>query len=209
MDRFIVDYLPIVLREVPEFKALMAAQQPELESLWSAQDDVLDNQFLVSAAEYGIGRWERILSIYPKDTDGLLMRRARVLALLRLKQPLTMRWLNNWLGEIVGAGNFIISLNNYFLHIRLTNDVLNLVDHLRGYLREAIPANLALEVEELFKIWGEVLNRYYSTWGGVFANSMWGDIQLLSWGEASVKTWYGVLDPNTWGDVRNYVFEQE
>lgn len=63
MDRLIIDYLPAVLCNVPEFKALMAAEQPEIEALWAEQKSVLENQFLVSATELGVKRWERILKI--------------------------------------------------------------------------------------------------------------------------------------------------
>ena len=95
MDRQIIDYLPYVLRDVVEYRQLMEAEQPELAALWAAQDKVLADQYIVTATEYGISRWEAILGIYPKDTDGLEMRRARILSMLQLKLPYTKRWLAN------------------------------------------------------------------------------------------------------------------
>ena len=66
MDRQIIDYLPYVLRDVVEYRQLMEAEQPELAALWAAQDKVLADQYIVTATEYGISRWEAILGIYPR-----------------------------------------------------------------------------------------------------------------------------------------------
>ena len=153
MDRLLINYLPPVLRDVPELKAIMAAEQPELEQLWSTQDGVLENQFLVSATEYGVKRWERILQIYPKDTDGLEMRRARVLAILRLKLPYTIRWLRQWLDDLCGPGNYGLEVVAYTIALNLGYDTIpeaeKLVQDIMTMLQAAKPANMVLELNAM------------------------------------------------------------
>ena len=155
MDRRIIDYLPPALREVPELAALMAAQQPEIEALWAAQDGALGDQFLVSAADYGISRWERILRIFPKDTDGLEMRRARVLSKLRLQPPYTLPWLRNWLDELCGDGNYELAVTGYAITLSLGLDNLpeadKLAEDIMALLHLAKPANMALDFNGMRK----------------------------------------------------------
>ncbi|MDR1693274.1 MAG: YmfQ family protein [Oscillospiraceae bacterium] len=148
MDRRILDYLPVVLREVPEFKALMQAEQPELEDLWAAQDSTLENQFVPTAEDYGVRRWEKMLGIRPKGTDGLEVRRTRVLSMLGLKLPYTLRWLKNWLAELMGAGNFGVDVVDYLigLTLRYTPDDERPTDDIIGVLTDVKPANMLLHV---------------------------------------------------------------
>jgi len=161
VDRLLIEYLPIVLREVPEFEALLTAWQPEAEALWDAQDDALENQFLLSATDYGISRWERILQIFPKDTDGLEMRRARVLSILRLKLPYTMRWLRNWLTELCGAGNFGLDITKYLIMLDLGLDNIpeaeKLADDLMALLQIVKPANMILDYNGMRQSTGTLL----------------------------------------------------
>lgn len=161
MDRLILEYLPVILRTVPEFAALMAAEQPELEGLWTAQDDVLANQFLLSATDYGIRRWERILKIYPKDTDGLEMRRARVLAVLRLKLPYTLRWLRGWLDDLCGAGNYGLAITDYLIDLDLGFDGIpeaeKLAADIVALLQAVKPANMILDFNSMRRSYGTLV----------------------------------------------------
>lgn len=150
MDRQIIDYLPYVLRDVVEYRQLMEAEQPELAALWAAQDKVLADQYIVTATEYGISRWEAILGIYPKDTDGLEMRRARILSMLQLKLPYTKRWLANWLNDLCGAGNYDLAITAYSIVIDLGYDLIPEAEKLAGdiytMLVAVCPANMVLEL---------------------------------------------------------------
>ena len=161
MDRLLIDYLPQVVREVREFKVLMAAQQPVVETIWAAHDDVLENQFLLSATAYGISRWERILGIFPKDTDGLEMRRARVLSILRIRLPYTVRWLRRWLTDLCGEGNFLLEVYPYTISLDLGLDNIpeaeHLVTDLMALLQVAKPANMVLNFNSMRQSTGSVL----------------------------------------------------
>ncbi len=73
MDRKLINYLPPVLRDVTEFKAINDANEPEISLAWDGLDRVMANQFLDDADERGVSVWEQELKIHPKDTDTLLI----------------------------------------------------------------------------------------------------------------------------------------
>ena len=79
MERKLIDYLPYVIRDYAEFQGIMGSEQPEVEKAWNTTDDLLDNQFIPTAGNMGLSRWEKILGITPKGTDSLEDRRFRIL----------------------------------------------------------------------------------------------------------------------------------
>ena len=80
MDRRLLNYLPPVLREVLEFQTINRANEPEISLAWDAITRVLANQFLEDADEDGVAVWEQELRLFPKDTDPLEARKARIKA---------------------------------------------------------------------------------------------------------------------------------
>lgn len=90
MDRKLINYLPYVVRDYAEFQGIAGAEQPEFENAWAAVDDLLNNQFITTAGNLGLSRWEKILGITPKGTDTLDDRRFRVLTRLNEELPYTL-----------------------------------------------------------------------------------------------------------------------
>jgi hypothetical protein len=160
VDRLIINYLPIVLRSVVELKALLAAEQPELETLWNVQAKALDDQFVLTASVYGIGRWEKMLGIYPKDTDGLEMRRARVMTMLQLKLPYSRRWLEHWLDDLCGPGRYNLVIKDYTIEIDLGYDQIpeaeKLMTDIYTLLSAIKPANMLLDLNGMRNINGGI-----------------------------------------------------
>ena len=78
MDRHLLNYLPPVLREVLEFQVINGANEPEISIAWDALAVVMANQFLDTADERGVSMWEQELHIYPKGTDTMEVRKARI-----------------------------------------------------------------------------------------------------------------------------------
>ena len=95
-----MNYLPPVLREVLEFHGIIGANEPEISLAWDAIARVLANQFLEDADEDGVAVWEQELRLFPKDTDTLEARKARIKAKWNLELPYTLRWLKNWLAGL-------------------------------------------------------------------------------------------------------------
>lgn len=59
MDRKLINYLPYVVRDYAEFQGITGAEQPEFETAWAAADDLLANQFIKTAGNLGLSRWEK------------------------------------------------------------------------------------------------------------------------------------------------------
>ena len=57
MDRTLLGYLPPLLREVTEFRAINRANEPEIALAWEALEQVLGDQFLDTAGAQGVARW--------------------------------------------------------------------------------------------------------------------------------------------------------
>lgn len=143
MERNLIDYLPEVIREFREFKGITAGQQPEFEQTWDSTDAVMNNQFIITAGNLGISRWERILGIVPKGTDTIEDRRATVLSRLNQNFPLTFLGMMKWLETMCkGAA---LHMDGYTLQITLPISA-NYMQILDAVLQR-IPANLLVALK--------------------------------------------------------------
>ena len=117
--RELLAYLPPVIREADEMGQIMAAEQPEVFALYEAAQRALDEQFIGTMSDYGVRRWEKILRVTPLAADTLDTRKERVLSYLRVRLPYTLRWLQQWLLESLGAGNYRLEIDRYTIVIEL------------------------------------------------------------------------------------------
>jgi uncharacterized protein YmfQ (DUF2313 family) len=159
-ERELLQYLPTVIHDVAELQAIMEAEQPEIVRLWEAADRVMCEQFIDTMSEYGIARWEKIIGIKPQAWDTLEKRKARILLILRMRLPYTIRWLRQWLDENCGAGNYTLGIDRYTIQCELHYDrldereivVYDVLD-LLGWVR---PANMVLGITGQREISGSV-----------------------------------------------------
>jgi hypothetical protein len=145
LDRPLIEYLPNVLKEVREFQALMFAEQPEIFGAYEGIDNALQNEFVVTATEYGIRRWEKILSIIPNPAaESLEFRRTRILLRLQTYLPFTERWLKGKLDELFGASNvtFSIDYNRYKINASINQVDMNLMNEVKLLFKKVVPANM-------------------------------------------------------------------
>jgi hypothetical protein len=61
----LVSYLPPFIAEYKETNLTLTAENPEFVLVWKAADRTLKNEFIETADEYGISRFEKILHILP------------------------------------------------------------------------------------------------------------------------------------------------
>lgn len=152
MDRRLLDYLPPVLREVLEFQTINAANEPEIAVAWDAAVLLLANQFLETADENGVAVWERELKIYPKDTDTLEVRKARIKAMWNLELPYTVPWLRNWLMELCSPDSHSVFIQNYTLDIHLDYNALPNPERMAAEIIDALkticPSNVLVTISE-------------------------------------------------------------
>ena len=74
----LVSYLPPFLADFKEIRLTLEAENPEFVLLWKASDQVLQNELIATADEFGISRFEKLLGIFPETGDSLEVRRTRV-----------------------------------------------------------------------------------------------------------------------------------
>ncbi len=150
MDRQLINYLPPVLREIAEFRAINDAMQPEIEAAWTAAARVLANQFLTTADETGVKRWESELRIFPKDTDTLDARKARIKAVWNRELPYTFVWLKNWLSSLCGPDGHTESVNDYIIDVQLDYNALPQANDLSREILEMLlnirPENMLIRL---------------------------------------------------------------
>lgn len=194
MDRRLINYLPPVLREVLEFQEINEACEPEIAIAWDALALVMANQFLDTATEHGVSVWEEELGIYPKDTDTMAMRKARIKAMWNLELPYTLPWLRNWITNLCGPDGYEVGVSEYTIDIQLDYTVLPDSDALAAEILDMLlmirPANMHLlmtaflqsygtlnhsaytETANCFEIWPRLVNELESTGNALTAGAL-------------------------------------
>lgn len=142
-------YLPKVLRDIIEFQIVNSDLDVELGLLENYIKGINTETIVQTASIYGIEKWEKILGIIPDDTDSLETRRFRINNILTSKLPYTVRWLQKKLSEITGSTTgWTLNINNndYTITIILSGLDTDLMLEVEKQLRNAIPANMVLEI---------------------------------------------------------------
>lgn len=143
----LISYLPPVLQNIEEFKALFSAEDYEIESLLTALENLMKDQFVHEATENGIKRWERLLNIFPSTTDTLEMRRFEILNRLNIKIPYTITMLRNKIQALYGSDCDIKYINDiYTLNIIVPNISEKELLNLKNMVNVIVPANLVVDI---------------------------------------------------------------
>ena len=142
METRLISYLPPVLQNIEEFKALYGTEDYEIDDLYAALEILLKDQFVHEATENGIKRWEKILKIIPGASDTLDMRRFEILNRLNIKIPYTITMLRNKIQALYGSDCDIKYINDtYTLKIFVPAIVDKELLNLQKMLDVIIPAN--------------------------------------------------------------------
>ncbi len=138
------EYLPEYLQEYREIKETLEAENPEFQLIWNASDKVLSNQYIQTADEYGISRFERLLGILPSVQDNLESRRAKVQARWFNTLPYTLRALIGKLKALSGDKGFTLTkyYEIYRLDIETDLELYGQVEELERIVEELLPCNI-------------------------------------------------------------------
>ncbi len=158
MERQLINYLPYTVRAFKEYQGITTGEQPEFELAWNWVDEVLKNQFILTAEEIGLSRWEKILRVRPRATDTYEIRRLRILSILWKRIPYTFPWLNEWIGLICGPDGHTEIVSDYTLSITLNCNVLENVTEKYWIILEQLPyiapENLVIELARVWQYSG-------------------------------------------------------
>ena len=86
----IENYQPPLVRNQREMGYINNTENPEFNWLYGILDTAMKDQFILTATEIGISRWEKILKIKPPAKSTLEQRRAAVLARLLARIPINL-----------------------------------------------------------------------------------------------------------------------
>ena len=165
-------YLPDVVREVMEFKAIFDdAETPEVQEEWQAAEDAMDDQFISSSTEYGIARREEMLGIKPYATDTLEDRKFRLLARYVENLPYTRKRLKELLDTLCGNDGYTIEYDttNFGVTVKVALSEKRQKDAVDDLLERILPYNMTFSSVLLYNTW-EKLKPY-----------KWGDLTEYAW----------------------------
>lgn len=143
----LVSYLPPFLAEYKEINIALTAENPEFALAWEAADRALKNEFIATADEYGIARFEKILHILPSCDDTLESRRARVQSRWLTTLPYTWRMFLRKLIVLCGENNFTITkeFDFYRIHLDVQLELFGQVEELERIIETILPCNMIVD----------------------------------------------------------------
>lgn len=152
MRKKLQDYLPPILLKTYEFPLLCDTEQPEIDRLHDAADAVLDAQFLSTAGEYAIQRYEKIFGITPMDTDTLAERRFKVLTRINTQLPFSVRRLRQQLATLCGADGYRMEIDGgkYTLTVKVALTAKRNQQAVEELLADIVPANMVCTTSLLY-----------------------------------------------------------
>ena len=152
MRKKLQDYLPPILLKTYEFPLLCETEQPEIDRLRDAADAVLDAQFIITAGETAIARYEKIFDITPMDTDTLAERRFKVLAKINAQLPFSVRRLRQQLETLCGADGYKLELDGdrYTLTVKVALTAKRNQQAVEELLADIVPANMVCTTSLLY-----------------------------------------------------------
>ncbi len=150
----LLEYLPPFLREYREMKAVMNAENPELSALYENADRVLNNEFIATADEYGIERFEKLLGILPSKSDTLESRRARVLSRWFTQLPYTLR---AFLAKLYGLSDYgnievAVDFDRYRIAIDTDFELYGQTSEIERLVELMFPCNIIADLRNTIRL---------------------------------------------------------
>lgn len=142
----LVSYLPPFMAEFKEMAVTLETENPEFMLVWKAVDRVLKNEFIESADEYGISRFEKILNILPSTEDTLESRRARVQGRWFSTVLYTLKAFIAKLAALCGDSDFTITkgYSGYEVGIETNLELFGQVKELENIIESMMPCNMVV-----------------------------------------------------------------
>lgn len=141
----LVSYLPPFLADFKETAVTLEAENPEFRLVWEGTDRVLKNEFIATADEYGISRFEKLLHIFPSSEDTLESRRARVQIRWFSSIPYTWRVFVERLIAICGENNFTLNahfVDGYLVELEVNLELYGQIEELEHLIETMFPCNI-------------------------------------------------------------------
>lgn len=145
-------------RDSRDIQEVYRVESAELQLLWDIMLDIFKEEYIYTAADYGLEAWEQILGINPPDLTDTEGRRSEILSVLIGQRPFTMPKVQEMLN--FKFGNHVVkhSVNSdryeYWLDVvdGFETQLNNIVD----YVEPLIPKNLIIKTKSTTNLNGEI-----------------------------------------------------
>lgn len=140
------DLLPAVSRDSLDIQEIMRIHNAELNLLWKVMLDILSDQFIRYATDYGLSQWEYMLDISPQDMDDLESRRNEILSVLIGVRPFTLERVQEMLDLKFGKNviNHSVVHDKYEYWLDIANGFETQINNILDYVDDIIPKNLLI-----------------------------------------------------------------
>ena len=176
----LIKYVPDVLADVDEYKAIMTLETKEKKEQWAILEKLFDSQYILEAGEFGISLFEKMHDVMKLDTDTLQFRRNRIYQLYNDKPPFTRRWLKTSLDSMLAGCKYSYDIDTekftftiYFEGV--TTQVLNQV---YLWLEKILPYNMLISNVYLQKTSTTTRTATYLRSAKKFKVKAWQDINI-------------------------------
>lgn len=145
----IIGYLPSVLHEIKEIIAIANVEEPILETLWEQIENTLNNQFVLTANEEGLSRYEKMLKFQAGESESIETRRFRILTRYQEQPPYSYKVLKQLLDSLLGEGQYLLERNvaEKWIKVRLELTVKRQFEAVEVMLERITPQNMLLTIE--------------------------------------------------------------
>lgn len=147
-------FLPEFVGEYREIGEILSAEDPEIQAMENAVEQARDCAFILYCGDREIGRFERMMGVFPAAGDTLEERQGRILIRWNESPPYTLAALKEKLAAICGEGNFSVNIRNdeYILELAVTLARAGQVDELERLLQRIVPANMVVAVRNIMTV---------------------------------------------------------
>lgn len=142
----LIEYLPPILQDFAEFKALFAAEQTETNGLRTAIEQMSADSFLDTASDQAVRRYEKILNINPTTGQSIGDRKSALIAKWRTVGKVNLKMLQN-IADSWKNGEITVSFTDGKIKLTFVGEygVPTNLAALKAALEEIKPAHLVID----------------------------------------------------------------
>lgn len=140
MQEIMINYYPMVIRQIEEIRQIARAEDIEFAKLKALTAETASNMFISTANQEGISKFEQLFGIVPKAAQSLEERRTAVI--FRTNQrKMSLTELKTMLSEYFPEVEFFMDMDRLWLKISVNIDSGN-IELIRDMADEILPLNI-------------------------------------------------------------------
>lgn len=145
-------------RDSRDIQEVYRVESAELQLLWDIMLDIFKEEYIYTAADYGLEAWEQILGINPPDLTDTEGRRSEILSVLIGQRPFTMPKVQEMLNFKFGNHVVTHSVNSdrYEYWLDVVDGFETQLNNIIDYVEPLIPKNLIIKTKSTTQINGEI-----------------------------------------------------